>query len=79
MWGKYYWPLFLIITSGLFLGPELLALATNSGNTLSEYSWNELGVRGFAHVHTMAWWFSLIAWLMFVVVITVHIWWKRFI
>jgi hypothetical protein len=77
-WGGYYWPFFLIVASLLFLVPELIALFTNATNTLSDYSWRELNVRGGLHFdqHTAAWGISLAAWLVFVIVITLHIWWK---
>lgn len=80
LWGFWYWPRFLIAVSVLFLGPELYAVATNSANTLSDYSWTELGIGNavqFRHVHTAAWWLSLAAWVLFVVVITAHIWWRQ--
>ena len=55
--------------------PELIAIVTNSANTLSDYAWNELRV-GSIPLHTVAWYISLAVWLMFVVVITAHIWWR---
>lgn len=77
-WGLWYWPTGLIITSLLFLPAEIFALATNSLNTLSDYSYYELHMQTAAgritNIHTVAWWGSLIAWLLFVVVITGHIW-----
>jgi len=74
----YYWPFFLVVSSLLFLVPELIALFTNATNTLSGYSWRALNVYNGLHLnqHTAAWWLSLTAWLVFVVVITIHIWWK---
>jgi hypothetical protein len=77
-WGKAYWPFFLLAVSGAFLIPEIYALFTNAANTLSEYSWDELHVTGFQHVHSLAWYFSLISWILFFVVITMHIWFRRF-
>jgi hypothetical protein len=76
-WGKYYWPYFLTLVSMLFLIPELIAVVTNHANTLSEYSWDELHVSGLA-IHDIAWYLSLSTWLLFVVVITAHIWWRTF-
>lgn len=78
MWGNQYWPLFLIVLSVLFLGPELYAVCTNPANTLSDYCWKELSVSlTFGHgKHTVAWWASFIAWLLFVVTITLHIWYR---
>jgi len=77
-WGRLYWPFFIVVTSALFLGPELIAIFTNAANTLSEYSWAELNVNPRIPMHTVAWYTSLIAWLLFVVVITAHIWWRKF-
>lgn len=78
MWGNTYWPAGLITVSVAFLVPELYALLTNSANTLSDYCWRQLGIRTAwgNGVHTLAWWFSLITWLLFAVVITGHIWFK---
>lgn len=77
-WGLAYWPSFLTASSALFALPELIALFTNAQNTLSDYCWRELSVNvTFGHgAHTFAWWSSLIAWLLFVVIITLHIWWR---
>jgi len=78
MWGIIYWPVFLSVVSTLFLVPETVALFTNQANTLSDYAWNELHIGlSFGHgAHTVAWWLSLIAWVMFTVIITGHIWWR---
>lgn len=77
-WGNYYWPFFLVVVSLLFIVPELIALFTNAANTLSDYSWRELTVHNGLHInqHTAAWWLSLIAWGLAVVVLSLHIWWK---
>jgi hypothetical protein len=74
-WGRVYWPVFLLVASLLFAIPELIAIFTNAANTLSEYAWQELKVGTFP-VHTAARWISLIVWLVFVAVITAHIWWR---
>lgn len=76
MWGNWYWPRGLVIVSLAFAVPELYALATNVQNTLSWYCWRELGVGSVSRngIHTLAWWCSIIAWLLFTVVITAHIW-----
>jgi hypothetical protein len=77
-WGVLYWPFFLILVSALFLVPEVYALITNSANTLSDYCWNQLSV----HVafgsgrHTLAWWLSQGAFIIFFVLITIHIWYR---
>lgn len=78
LWGYVYWPIYLIICSAFFLVPEILALLTNAANTLSDYCWHKLGVNvTFGNgPHTIAWWLSLISWGMFVVIITLHIWWR---
>ena len=79
-WGNYYWPFFLVLVSALFGVPELIALFTNVANTLSDYARLQLhvGTAFTGQVHTVAWWASLAAWLLFAVVITVHIWFVRF-
>lgn len=81
-WGRYYWPIVLISGSsliGCLVGiPELIALATNPANTLSDYAHFELNVTTGTvanGIHTVAWWASLVIWLLFVVIITWHIWW----
>ena len=78
MWGIIYWPKYLIVASLFFLIPEIIALFTNTANTLSAYCWNELRVGlAFGHgEHTLAWWVSLVAWSLFVIIITGHIWWR---
>jgi hypothetical protein len=78
LWGNTYWPVGLTLVAVMFLVPESYALFTNSANTLSDYCWRELGVNiAFGHGrHTIAWWSSLAAWLMFTVIITIHIWWR---
>lgn len=77
-WGLYYWPYYLILTGATFLIPEIIALITNANNTLSDYSWRELHVGGaFSHTqHTAAWWISIVAWALAVIVLTAHIWFK---
>lgn len=77
-WGLVYWPKYLIVGSLFFILPELFALITNVNNTLSDYCWKELNV-SLAYgtgQHTIAWWLSLVAWLLFFVAITIHIWWR---
>lgn len=76
-WGRVYWPYFLLVVSLTFLIPELIAFFTNKANTLSEYSWDELHV-GALQVHTISWYLSLGTWVLFVVLITLHIWWRTF-
>lgn len=77
-WGNFYWPYWLILTSLTFIVPELLAVFTNAANTLTRYTHIQLSVTTAtvnAHIHTVAWYVSLIGWLVFVVLITIHIWW----
>ena len=45
-WGSVYWPWYLITASAAFLAAEVFALFTNSANTLSDFSWYELGITG---------------------------------
>lgn len=86
-WGLHYWPTFLTI-SGLWvlIGfgiPESIALATSPAthmdNTLTFYARTELhaGVSIANTIHTMGWWVSLSAWLMFVVFVTLHVWYGQ--
>ena len=78
MWGDKYWPVFLSVTTVFFVIPEMFALLTNAYNTLSWYAWHKLNlsVSVAQGMDTVAWWGSLITWLLFVVIITIHIWWK---
>lgn len=78
MWGNIYWPIGLITASLAFVAPESYALATDPANTLSDYCWRELHVTRALEIsgHGLAWWCSLIAWVMFVVLITIHIWYR---
>lgn len=78
-WGNWYWPVGLSVAALAFLGPELYAVVTNVRNTLSYYCWHELhiDVAVSSGIHSFAWWNSLLAWLLFVVIITAHIWWKQ--
>lgn len=77
-WGLVYWPVGLTALSLLFLPAELIALFTNPANTLSDYCWHELNVtRAFTFdAHGVAWWASFASWLLFVIVITMHIWFR---
>lgn len=82
-WGMAYWPIFLIVTAVGFLVPELIALVTNTANTLSDYSWRELGLSiNFRHpgnvMHNAAWILTLGAWLTASFFLTAHIWFQRF-
>jgi hypothetical protein len=77
-WGRWYWPLALIAVQLLWIPAELIALATNRANTLSDYAHNELSVTTatVAHgIHTAAWYLSLAGWALFVFIVSWHIWW----
>lgn len=76
-WGRVYWSVALSIAAIAFLIPEVIAIFTNMGNTLSEYARSELGLTYGPHMqvhHTITWTLTLIAWWVFVGVITWHIW-----
>lgn len=75
-WGRYYWPIALIIISVMISFPEVFALATNHANTLSDYARYELNVSTRLTAHTLAWWASLITWLLAIGTLTPHIWWN---
>lgn len=80
-WGKEYWTTGLLAAAVYFLAGEITALFTNVANTLSDYSRYELGIPSVqvpgASVHyTLAWSLSLVAWWLFVGVITWHIWFQ---
>lgn len=77
-WGRYYWPYFIVLVSTLFLVPEIIALISNWRNTLSNYAWTELRVGPNFPVHDLAWYLSLIGWLLAVVVLSMHIWFGKF-
>lgn len=77
-WGRYYWPWSLITVQLLWAPAEIIALFTNLKNTLSDYAHYELSVTTAtvaSGIHTVAWYMSLSGWLLFVFVITWHIWW----
>ena len=80
-WGRWWWPIFLIVTSIAFLVPEVIALATNAKNTLSDYAWYELNIsvpkEGFT-AHTAAWFLSLGVWLVIAAWLSFPIWFETF-
>lgn len=87
-WGQHYWPVFLSV-SGLWVLsgfgiPESLALVSGTSshfdNTLSFYARTELhvSIATANTMHTPVWWISFLAWMMFVVFITAHIWFAQF-
>lgn len=80
-WGREYWPIFLIITSVAFLVPEIIALFTNTKNTLSDYAWFELNItvpQERFSAHTAAWFLSLGMWIVIAIWLTYHIWGEKF-
>jgi hypothetical protein len=76
-WGRIIWPIGLAGAALYFLAFELTALFTNPANTLSDFTWYEFGLKqlkGMPVHYTLAWVLSLVAWWLFVGVITWHIW-----
>lgn len=75
-WGLVYWPTWLTLIGTTFLPMEIYALLTNPSNTLSDYAWHELNISSpFRFTATgLAWWISFIVWVLFAVIITLHIW-----
>lgn len=75
-WGPHYWPWYLIGAAIAFLAPEIVALLTNTKNTLTDYSRDSLHVipgEAFTQ-HTAAWILTLGVWLLVVGWLTGHIW-----
>lgn len=80
-WGLWYWPAFLITSSLAFLIAEIIALATNVANTLSDYAWLEMGLlplTGKNPVHTAGWFLSLGVTITVMAWLIEHIWFVRF-
>lgn len=75
-WGLVYWPLYIIAAIAAFAGPELVAFFTNHANTLSDFSWYELGIGGRYDPRTWVWWVSLAGFLAIVGLLTAHIWFR---
>lgn len=75
-WGRYYWPLWIVAMGLTLLVPEVYALATNAGNTLSAFVWHEMRVQDgdtiwrwdALRLLTFGAWCVLFAWL------TGHLW-----
>jgi hypothetical protein len=74
-WGQNYWPRAMLAVALIIGGPEIYALITNPKNTLSDYSWFELGVHKH-FVPTFAWYASLIVYVLVAVVLAIHIWFR---
>ena len=80
-WGVWYWPVFLIVTSLLFLGPEIYALLTNTLNTLSDYASTQLGLNlsvTARQIHNAAWFLTQGVSLVVVIWLWFHIWYLKF-
>jgi hypothetical protein len=79
-WGPDYWPWVLIAVSITIGVPEIYAIATNTANTLSWYSWHELHVtpgQPFSR-HTAAWLLSQGLFLLMTFWLWLHIWYAQF-
>jgi hypothetical protein len=76
-WGTWYWPAFLATFAVLLLVPEVWALITNAGNTLSGWVWRALHVTtpspvwdwDAARLLSFGVWCVLVFWL------SEHFWW----
>jgi hypothetical protein len=77
-WGRVYWPIAMVGVFLFFVPAELYALFTNANNTLSDYSWHELDITKAFEIsgNGVAWWASFISWIIFVIIISLHIWYR---
>ena len=78
-WGLWYWPAFILTVVTGFSIPEIVALITNTFNTLSWFAWRAFGfpkVSGPA-LFTAAWYFSFALYIVIVVFLGIHIWFFR--
>jgi len=78
-WGRWYWPLWLTVTTVTLMGPEVFALTEHAKNTLSEWVWEQLSVPAeqqlpwtAAHYLIFGAWLTVISWL------TWHFFFRRF-
>lgn len=80
LWGYMYWPLYLTAVSAGFLPAEIVAIATNTRNTLSYYAWHELGVMpgGKPLPDTAAWFLTQAAFIVMVIWLWRHIWYHQY-
>lgn len=70
-WGRWYWPIFLVVVLGALLIPELAALFTNVRNTLSWWVWSQLRVQSgvpitrwtATHYLVFGAWLVVVSWL----------------
>lgn len=78
MWGNKLWPIWLIVMTGTFLGPEVYALTTNANNTLSDWVWRQLNVSRAQQDWTAAHFLVFGVWLTLVIWLTFHFFFRRF-
>lgn len=78
-WGLWYWPSFILAVVALFSVPEIVALITNTYNTLSWFAWRAFGFPrpGVGTIYTAAWYFSFALYLVIVTFLAIHIWFFR--
>jgi len=80
MWGNWYWPAWLVIFTGTLLGPEIYALSARPQNTLSEWVWKQLQVSKEQQLPWTAAHFLVFGvWLVLVVWLTWHFFFRRFV
>lgn len=77
-WGRIYWPIWLVFTTLTFLGPEVSALTSNVDNTLSEWVWGALHVTKDHQEWTAAHFLVFGNWLVLVIWLTYHFFFRRF-
>lgn len=80
LWGYTYWPWYIIVTASAFLIAEIVALVTDVQNTLSDYAWHELNisVTPGRTVHSAAWLLSQGMYIVMVIWLLFHIWYRQF-
>lgn len=80
LWGNTYWPIYIIGATLTFLIPEIIALFTNSVNTLSDYAWRNLGFpsHGTRIPDTAAWFLTQGAFIVVALWLLLHIWYHQF-
>jgi hypothetical protein len=78
MWGKLYWPIWLGVVTLTFLGPEIYALIANVDNTLSDWVWRSLNVSRNQQDWTAAHFLVFGVWLVLVIWLTFHFFFRRF-
>lgn len=81
VWGAVYWPVWLVTAVVTFLVPEIYALASgHPENTLSDWVWRTLKIA--RHQNPGAWtaadFLTFGCWVVLVVWLTAHFWFRRF-